>query len=505
MPQLLTFFVKDATTVRDDGLRTIKNGLVRRGVANPNVGPGSDWYLEWTAIGNEIAVIGANNVIKADQVMPDSADGDDLVRICNIFDLTLQGAAGALGSVVITASATTTITTGTQLTDAAGLRYYVLVGGVFASGASVPIAALDVGFATNHAVGDTLTWASAPPYCDDKVAVDVGGLVNGIDAETPEVLRSRLLALLQSPPGAGNWQDFAAAAEDATPSVQKALVHPAALGPSTVRVVVVAAPTATSKNRDVVATTVSGIVDPYVKGQMPEHAYILTTTVTNVTADVSIGLSLPEASTANPPGPGGGWTNGTPWPAPDNVATFRCAVTAVSSANVFTVDAQTAPTSGVTRIAWFSPFEFKSYSALVAAVSGSAGAYQITIDRAFVGISIGCFISPEALNSAAYFASLISQFAVMGPGEVTSNASALARAFRHPTPANSWPYTLGPHLLNRITSDNREALAAQFLFRTDGTQSVNGSANQIAPLVPATADLPPRIFVPRHLGLYRLP
>lgn len=505
MPNLLTFFVKDATTIRDDGLRTIKNGLIRRGIANPNVGPGSDWFIEWTALGNELAVIGANAVIKADQLMPDSADDADLDRAAAVFNLTKQPAAGALGNVVITASATTTITTGTQLTDAAGLRYAVLIGGGYANGASVPIAALDVGFATNHAPGDTLTWSSAPPYCDDKVAVDVAGLVNGIDAETSEVLRTRLFAILQSPPGAGNWQHFASASEASTPSVQKAFVYPAALGPSTVRVAVAAAPTTSSKSRDVVATTVSGVVDPYVKGQMPEHAYILTTTVTNVASDVAIGLSLPEAATANPPGPGGGWTNGTPWPAPDNVTTFRCTVTAVVSSNVFTVDAQTAPTPGVTRIAWFSPLEWKLYTALVASVSGTAGAYQVTVDRAFVGVSVGCYISPEALNSAAYFASLLAQFAVMGPGEVTTNASALVRGFRHPTPALSWPNTLGPHLLNRITSDSRETLAAGFLYRTDGTQIATGAANAVAPLVPATANLPPRIFTPRHLGLYRLP
>lgn len=505
MPQLLTFVVKDAVTCRDDMCRTMRNGLIRRGVANPNVGPNSDSYLLFTAVGNELAVIGANAVIKADQLMPDSAEDEDLERSAAVFDLTFQPAAGSVGNVIIKASATSPIPTDAELTDEAGLRYKVSVGGDYDDGEAVPIEAIDIGDATNHAEDDILQWASAPPYCDARVTVDVGGLTNGIDAEDSEVLRARELAVLQNPPGAGNPEHFVEVAEESTPRVQKGFCYPAALGPATTRVVVTAAPTATNKNRDIASTVMTGLVSPFIIGAMPQHADIGVTTVTNVNADVAFALSLPEAPTANPPGPGGGWLNGTPWPRPDGLTTFRCTVTAVTSSTVFTVDSLTEPVATVTRIAWLSPTTWKLYTAVVTGFTGSSGAYVVTIDRPFTGVTTGCYIWPDAQNAQLYVNAVLSQFAIMGPGEVTANASALVRGFRHPPPSSAWPMSLGAHLLNRITDDQDEVLAAQFFHRTDGTTTLTGTAGQLLPQVPATADLAPKQLVPRHIAFYRVP
>ena len=47
---LVEFTTKDATTIRDDILRVLKNGLVRRGVPSPNVGPGSDFFVLASAL-----------------------------------------------------------------------------------------------------------------------------------------------------------------------------------------------------------------------------------------------------------------------------------------------------------------------------------------------------------------------------------------------------------------------------------------------------------------------
>ena len=54
MPGLNQFVVKDAVTIREDILRVIKNGLIRQNVTNPNVNPGTDWYIIATALGNEL-------------------------------------------------------------------------------------------------------------------------------------------------------------------------------------------------------------------------------------------------------------------------------------------------------------------------------------------------------------------------------------------------------------------------------------------------------------------
>jgi uncharacterized phage protein gp47/JayE len=498
------FVAKDATTIRDDILRTIKNGLIEQGVTEPNVGPSSDFYSIATAIGNELAVVSANAIVKADAQMPDTAEGDDLERITDIFELTAQPASGSYGSVIITASATSPIATGAELTDSLGQRFKVSIGGNYADEAEVPIEAISTGEDTNHDAGDILTWASAPPYCSDKVEVAAGGLINGSPAEDSEALRARLLSKLQAPAGSGNWEHVAETAEASTNSVQKAFVYPAAQGPATCDVAVTAAPTSTNKSREITTALMSGTVTPYTTGKLPRFGYLTVTTVDDVNADVAFGITLPDAPTANPPGPGGGWVDGTPWPTPDNSSTFRCTVTAVTSTTEFTVDATTAPTVNVTHIAWLSPYEWKLYTAVVTNYSGTSGAYVVTLDRPFVGIATGCYIWPECQNAQAYVDAILAAFALMGPGEKTSNASALLRGFRHPPPSVGWPYTLGPHMLSALT-DQDEVQSAQFFHRYDGTTTVTGSSGTVTPQVPASIADAPKQFVPRHIGFFRIP
>lgn len=506
MAGLNEFTTKDAIKIRDDICRTIKNGLIKQGVANPQVGPNSDFFVIATALGNELAVVNANTIIRADQQMPDTATENDLKRIADLLDLEKQAAAGSIGGVEITASATSPIVTGSQLTDDAGLRYEVSVGGNYDDGDIVPIAAVDAGFETNHAEGDTLRWVSAPPFCDDNVEVADGGLTNGIDEEDDEVLRSRVLAVFRTPPGAGNWEHVAEVAEESTASVQKAFVYPAVQGPSTIHVAVAAAPTDTSKSRVVADATMDGTVEPFVQGKLPTHAYIVTTSVTDVNCDVAIGLALPEAPTANPPGPGGGWTNGTPWPSMDQTTFYTAHVVSVTSPTVIEVQGpDAAPTPNVTRVAWLSTVDWEVKTALVTSYTGgTANRYTITIDAPFTGIGVGAYIWPECQNASLYAQAVLEAFRLMGPGEKTSNASALVRGFRHPSPANSWPYSVGPIMLRAVEDSGDEVLDATFIYRTDGTTDKVGSTGVLTPQVPGSVESPPNQLIPRHIAFYRL-
>ncbi len=505
MAKLERIRVKDAIAVRNDICRTIRNGLRAQGRLNAQVGPESDFFLTAAGLGNELAVIGANAIVRADGMMPDSAEEEDLTRQGVIVDRPEQAAAGSAGNVLIRSSADSPIETDAELTDAAGQRFGVVTGGIYADGDPVAIYALVVGAATNHAEGDVLQWTTAPPFCDPNVTVDEGGLTNGSDVDEPEVHRARILAVYQTPPGGGNWEQVAETAEDSHPSVKKCFVHPCVQGPATMDVVVVAAPSATSKSRVLASTTLAYYVIPAVTGEFPVPAEGVTvTTVTDVNATVAIALSLPEAATASPAGLGGGWLDGTPWPAPDGAYTFAHYVTAVVDANHFTVDAQTAPIAGVTHICWLSPTSWQLYTGLVIAVSGSAGAYAITVDTPFSDIMVAACIWPACQNAQTYVDALLANFALLGPGEKTSNYSALVRGFRHPAPGAAWPYSLGPTMLRAITDAGEEVLAAQFLYRTDGATAISGGGGALTPQPPSSMSDPSNIFVPLHIGFYRL-
>src|SRR6185312_2010207 len=208
----LTFVQKTAKQSHDDQLRVVRNGLIARGVTNPNVAKGSDFDLIATAVANEIAVGQANCVILADQLMPDTAGGSYLDRWLALFNMQRRPAIGSHGYFTLPLSvASTTLPIGAQLVDTSGQRFQIDAPGVYANGALVPISALDTGTATNHDNGDALTWATYIPYSSSTVTVGVtggsDGLSGGEDSEVgvDEPPRQRLFARLQNDPKGGNW------------------------------------------------------------------------------------------------------------------------------------------------------------------------------------------------------------------------------------------------------------------------------------------------------------
>ena len=497
MPKIFTFETRDPTTIRNGMLRVLANGI-----PGANVTPGSEWFVFTQGIANELAVVEANALIKSDAQMPDSAEDEDLYRICETYGLFLQPGAGSTGPVVLNSKADTTIATGAQLIDAVGLRYELVSGGTFSNGTALTVRALDTGKATNHPIGDVLRWVSAPSFSDEKALVGTGGLVNGHDPEDDEGLRARLYARLQNPPRSGNWEHVAELAEESSAAVVKGFPYPALQGPGSLHVAVVAAPTATSKLRDVASTTLNTAVVPYVQGQMPEHVFIVTTTVTNVPTFAAFALSIPEAPTASPAGPGGGWLDGSPWP-DIGVAGGGTTVTAVTSTTQFTVNASAAPIVGVSRVSFLSPVDWIVRTARVVAVAGSTGAWVITIDAPFTDIAVSSYIWPACVNQQAYADRVLASFAAMGPGEKTTNPSSLTHGFRRPRPETAWPYALGAQMLRDLVHSQPEMAFASFVYRSDGTSTIVGASGQLLPQVPAVISSPPNIFVPSKIGFYR--
>lgn len=491
------FAAKTRDEFRDDGLRTLRYGLMRAGITNPNVAPKSDYYVLFDSIAGELEVLSSNLIIKGDAQMPDTAEDEDLDRWLTIVGLARRAAAGSAGGMDLKSSAPSPVTVGATLIDDAGLQYAVQVGGLYAPLATIPIQAIDVGDETNLVAGSTLRWTTAPPFAEDTATVSVGGLKGGAAAEDNETARRRLLRRLSRFPGSGNWTQIAETAEGPTPKIQAAFPYPAIDGPATLHVAVVGYTSATNKSRAIDATTMSGTIVPYVLGKIAEHVEVTTTTSADVLTDVAIFLSLPASPAASVPGPGGGWLDGTPWPRPvaaDTPALY-CAVTQVTSTTVFRVRSAMAPSVGATRICWLSPIDWQVYSAtVVASTLAAANEWDITIDQPFLGIAVGHLISPQSANQQAYFDAIVLAFAQMGPGEKTSNATLLARGYRRPTPSTQWPSSLGAVQLRAVSdSGSGEVLDVQYAYRST-----------ITPAIPASTSLPPNILIPRNLAFYEL-
>ncbi|MDI3282107.1 baseplate J/gp47 family protein [Polyangium sp. 15x6] len=486
------FVVKTREQIRGDYTRTVKNGLINLGIANPNVSEGSLDYIRGDALGAFGEEIYNLVSIKANAQLPDSALDDDLIRLAKIVGLDLRPAGPSQGFLVLQTSVTVPVAIpgGAQLLDPAGLSYEVLVGGAYASGELVPIRAVDTGARTNLPEGTTLRWSSAPPFVSAVALVASGGLLGGVDQETIEGLRARLLDYYRNPPGGGNWSQVNLTAENSSTFVQKGFTYPAVYGPSTMHVVVVGAPTATNKSRTVPSDVVETAVKPAVIGAHPEYADIVVTSADSYVVSVAFTLSLPSSRKASPPGPGGGWLDGTPWPTKSG---GPAPVTATNSSVDFFVAADAAPIVGQ-QICYVSPANFKFYRAKITQVFGGGSPYRVVVDTGFflndatnTSIQVGDWVFPDAERMDVYVAAVLSAFSSMGPAEKTTIPGLLPRAYRKPQKEFSWPSQVDSYFLRALYESGEEVFDAGFLT-SPATVPVN-PGYQLAPFIAVPGQL----------------
>lgn len=496
------FPVKQAAEVREDFLRSIRAGARRRGLT-VDTSAGSDYYIQGQAIGNELEVIGASQQADADAMMPDSATGDGVDRWLAITGCPPRRVAGgSAGPVVLDATQSTLVRPGLTLLDGQSQRHEVVVGGIFAPGASITIRCLATGLSTDRAPGELLRWEAAPAYAAQTAAVGPAGLTGGSEAEDDDTAKTRYLRRFQAPPGNGNTTDVAEAAEASSPLVQFAFVYPAVEGPATQHVATAGYAGATNKSRQIDPTVMSAVVVPATVGALVEHAKTVVTTVQDAPCAVSIDLSLPSSPAASPPGPGGGWLDGTPWPAPpagESAAVVTDLFAAVTPTQ-FGVRASAPPIPGATRIAWLSPLTWTVVHATVTALLGTSGSvYFITVDTPLTGLTAGdgvnawsaSFLSPDATNIDAYFAAVVTAFAQMGPGEKTSNPAILTRSFRRPSTALAWPSSVAGNVTRAVEDTGTEVQGASFRYR-----------QFVTPAVPSSVTGAPLLAVPSNVAFY---
>lgn len=496
-----TFSQKTRDQVRDDYTRTIKAGLIDRGISNPNVSQGSLDYLKGDIFGAIVEDVENQIEIKANDAIVDTAGKNDpeaLQRLTRIVGLDLRPAGPSIGSLVIATSVAVPVSVpiGAQLIDDAGLTYEVTAPGPYQSEDLVPIRAVDKGEATNLAAGATLRWASPPPFVQQTATVATGGLTGGVNQEDIEGLRQRILAYYGSAPGGGNWGQVARVAEESSTFVGRAFVYCGVYGGNTMHVAVVRAPTTTNKSRAVNQTVIDQVIKPAVLAEFPTFADITVTTTADYPVDVSMELSLPTSTRASPPGPGGGWIDGNPWPTPMPL-TGVAQVTSVISSVEFVVESEATPAIG-THIVYISPVDFYVYHGVIQERTDlGPDVWRIKVDTAFLSeratstlIQVGDWIFPDAERMDSYIVALMNTFAALGPGEKTNASGLLPRALRNPLDIYDSPYDVTGTAIRQMFLAGSEVRDVKFLV-TPGA----------VPLAP-NYQVPPNIATPRKLAFY---
>ena len=483
--------VQDPNTILNNILRTIKYGLQSTaGIANPNLGPGTDFYISASAITDQISIGNQIIVSQANTLMADTATGSDLDRIMNTYGLARRTASNASGTILITTSIPTFVSTGSQLSSSNGKLYQVVSGGSFANGGSIAIISIDTGSDTNIASGSVMTWISTPPFANSSATVG-NAISGGVDAEDDTTARARLLARFASPPQNGNWQNLAEIAEGTDPSIQKAFIYPCANGPATQHLALVKAQETTDYNRDISGTVLTNSTSA-ILGLVPEFVETVVTTVTNQTYDVSFKVNIPTLPTS------GGWLSYNPFPIVSSGYKFA-AITTITNSTNFVISAE--PTNaailsnGVSVISWIDrsqPTGWIVRTATVIASSVASNLFTLTIDNPFVGMTVGDHIFPASNNGQNYLNTVLGSFGNLGPGQKTNNL-ALPTSLRKPLISSAFIDTVGGQFLKDLVAENTELESSDFSYQQYGSSE---------PSLPSLISEPPSIYTPNNISFY---
>lgn len=510
MANIDEFWVPTVADMVNANLRVRRNGLIQRGVANPNVTKDSDHYVYATALAHNLAPGFSNLIIMADQQMPDTAEDDRLIRWLDIFGLSPLTASGSAGPVVFSTTVTTLVPVNSQLIDDVGQVYRVTVGGNYADTQEIAIVGISTGASTNHAEGDVLQWVDQPAFADTKVLVGPGGLIGGTDTASNEGNRAQLYSHLRNPAGGGNWSQIIQWAKRVSSSVDSAFVYPALNGPSTVGLCLLGRFSLNETfgfSREV-SETVRQLVHDYVSAQLDANKHVKLTTQTPKLADgavtgvsLAVGLALPYAVGAG--GLGGGWIDTTPWPVLLGTATYVAVQGVVDPTHLtLTSDHFGATPStyglvdGVTQISWFSRAAYMAgnaaiMTATVLSHSGTTGSLDVVLDSPFPTVESDDYVFPACQRSEVYLQALMTALSTLGPGEWYPNLPLVPQAARQPLVGRQQPSDLAGAMLKPIVDSGDEVEDAAYLHRSATTPGV----------APST-DASPKVIVPYTIGFY---
>lgn len=219
-----------------------------------------------------------------DQVFPDTAEKEYLDRWASIWNITRRAATFAAGQFTATGENGSDITVGELVTGNNGLEYEVTETVEIAAGeALVSVTCRTAGEAGNLEEGETLTFSTPIAGVSPAGTVTEDGITNGIDAESDESLRQRILDRIKNPPHGGSKTDYEAWAKE-VPGITRAWCKPAAMGLGTVGVRVV------NDEADPITVDSDKLTEVfnYIEERRPATAEVIVTTATLKPIDFEI-------------------------------------------------------------------------------------------------------------------------------------------------------------------------------------------------------------------------
>lgn len=175
----------------------------------------------------------------AGQISVVSAEGKYLERRARERGIARKQADFAAGIITVTGQNGKVVPAGTIWQRSDGVEYLSAADGTIVAGTvDITVTAKEAGIDGNTDAGLTLSLVTSIEGVDSDAIVGANGITGGLDAESDEDLRTRLLHRIQYPPMGGSEYDYVRWALE-VPGVTRAWCEPLWLGAGTVGVVFV--------------------------------------------------------------------------------------------------------------------------------------------------------------------------------------------------------------------------------------------------------------------------
>jgi len=203
-------------TIRDQLLSFWAQEYAGRGGVLLLTAPGSDAYLWASALAVMLEGLEAQAESVARDILPDQASDEAIARHGGVDGVARRPGVRASHTVTVAgpANGNYPITAGSRMAYSDGTLYSVDSASVTLSGGghtgTITVTAVDIGTAGTRAIGDTLTWVSAPTGLNATGAV-ASLVTSGTALESYSAWAQRIIARRQERPASGNradWQDW---------------------------------------------------------------------------------------------------------------------------------------------------------------------------------------------------------------------------------------------------------------------------------------------------------
>lgn len=145
----------------------------------------------------------------SEQLFISTADENNLEKHGDEYGINLTAAVKSTGTTVATGTNGTSIPAGSELQTTTGVKYTTDADATIAAGvANLVVTAVEGGTDGNQVSGVILTFVSAIVGVSTQTTVNASGLTGGVDEETKEEWRERILLRKQFPPYGGSHSDF---------------------------------------------------------------------------------------------------------------------------------------------------------------------------------------------------------------------------------------------------------------------------------------------------------